>query len=102
MVDPEKQIPPSAAKEMSAAEQAAISRDWKESLAAAKSADEKRELVTAAFMLGEIGADELEDYLQMFGVAEAVARKRGKTATEKALGHRTTTFRVGGQEWLST
>jgi hypothetical protein len=102
MVDPENQTPSSAAKEMSAAEQAAISRDWKESLAAAKSADEKRELVTAAFMLGEIGVDELEDYLQMFGVAEAAARKRGKTATDRALGRRMITFRVGGQDWLST
>ena len=87
---------------MSAVEQEAISCDWKDSLAAAKSADEKRELVTAAFMLGEIGADELEDYLQMFGAAEAAARKRVKTATDRALGRRTITFRVGGQDWLST
>lgn len=94
-------IPTQKPAEMTPQEQAEIRQVLMDTLAAAKDSRTKSEIVQNAFIAGEIGVDELDDFLQVFGVAEAVAITGHEQATRRALGRTADRWKVGGVRWLS-
>ncbi len=90
------------AHEMTPEEEAKFRGELQEALTAAENSQAKAALVQDAFKSGIIGTDELDYYLQIFGVGEAAAKQRERRTLGKMLGRRTHGFRVDGNDpWMT-